>query len=104
MIPFIQYMLPNGERRHREIERPEPIEKKAREILAAGLRFESEVLQTGHVSVTIFDPSVEEDAAIKIIPNGPQVPEAIDEMISEFSLDAWKMELRNRDQEEGDIE
>lgn len=54
MIPFTHYALPNGKRSRLEIEiSSEPIQALADKLLAAGCRFESEVLRTGQVSLTV---------------------------------------------------
>lgn len=52
MIPFTQYMRPNGRKVPCEIERPEEIEKEAHRFIQAGGVFESEVLRTGDFSFT----------------------------------------------------
>ena len=83
-IEFTQFLMPNGRRTTVWIERPDDIVNKAREIRAAGFRFETEMLgdyQT--ISLTIAKD--DGDYAIKVVPNGPRVPEAIDRMISDFN-------------------
>jgi len=81
MIPFIQYLRPDGRKIYAEISRPEEVELKAGQIMAAGFRFEVEILTTGQVSMTITNDE-DGDVATEIIPcNGPEVPEAVDRMI-----------------------
>lgn len=87
-IQFTQYTLPHGRRSTTEIERGADVEAKAREIIAAGYRFECELLRTGHVSLTITDPNEGEDVAIELVPNGPGVGEAVDKLVSEFRIPA----------------
>jgi len=86
MIPFTQYLRPNGRQELVEIERPPEIEAKAQRIIEAGYRFECEHLGTPpplpDVSVTISND--EGDVAIEICRNGPEVPKAIDRMITSF--------------------
>jgi len=52
----------------------------------AGCRFEAEILCNGLVSVTIFDPSKEEDIDISITRNGPEV---IHGMIAMLKRKSW---------------
>lgn len=85
-IPFTQYLRPNGRRVEVDIDRPEEIERKAQQIIAAGYVFECEHLSTGHASLTIADPEKEEDVAIEVVMNGPDVPAAVDRLVSKFML------------------
>ena len=85
-VTFTQFVLPRGEKREVSIERPQAVADKADRIIAAGLKLECEVLRTGDVSLTIADD--EQDLAIKVVPNGPGVPEAVDELIINFNLPA----------------
>lgn len=83
-IPFTQYLLPDGRKRDIAIARPKEICDKAMDIIKAGHRFEAEVLMTGEVSVTIFHIAEGEDRDIEVVPNGPEVPLAVDRMITRF--------------------
>jgi hypothetical protein len=82
-IAFTQYLRPSGRRETVRIDRPDEIAAKAQRILAAGFCFECEVLMDGHVSFTIAGD--EDDVEIEVVPNGPDVPAAIDRMINRFS-------------------
>lgn len=80
-IPFTQYMLPNGRRRAEKIDRPPEIEALAERFIAAGGRYECEILTTGLVSITaVFLVGNElQDIAIEVCPNnGPAVEDAVD--------------------------
>ena len=57
-IPFTQYLLPNGQRRAQQIDRPADIESLAEKFIASGGRYECEVLTTGHVSFTAVNVMV----------------------------------------------
>lgn len=85
VIPFTQYLLPNGRSKDVYIERDEAVCRKADEIIQAGHRFEIEVLTTGHVSATIHNIEDEEDVDIIVVKNGPGVGTAIDEMVNRFA-------------------
>ncbi len=63
-IPITEYQLPDGKQVQREIARPREIADKAHAIIAQGNRFEMERLQTGDVSLTIFNVEKEEDVDI----------------------------------------
>jgi hypothetical protein len=82
VIPFTQYVRPDGRRRFIEIERPPEIEARARALIEKGLVFEAEVLVTGEVSLTVGDPVEEEDIAIEITPNC-HINEAVDRLIGQ---------------------
>lgn len=82
MIPFTQYLRPNGRRESVEVERPLDIEELAWEFIDSGGYFECEELTTGQVSLTAGHPSCEAgDMAIVICENGPDVPTAVDKLV-----------------------
>ena len=83
VIPFTQFMRPDGRRRSTGIDVAEDVASKARKLIADGLAFECEVLATGEASFTITDPD-EGDLDIRVVPNGPGVREAIEEMVRHF--------------------
>jgi len=82
-IPFTQYLLPDGRTTEVTINRPEAVEKQARVVSEHGWRFECELLTTGDVSLTVFDPTKGEDVAIELVPNGPLVPPAVDRLVGQ---------------------
>lgn len=85
-IEFTQYLMPDGRAQSVRIDRPEAISSKADRIIEAGYRFECEMLSDYRtISLTITDPDMG-DVAIKVVPNGPGVPEAIDAMIESFTI------------------
>lgn len=86
-IEFIQYLRPDGRPRSVTIDRPVPVERKAREIQGRGCRFEIEVLTTGEVSMSIFDIEEEEDVAGKIVSNDEKIKGAVDRMIEDYYSD-----------------
>lgn len=81
MIPFTQYLLPNGRRRQISIDRPAPVEAAARKLIEAGVDFEAEILITGVVSLTASYE--EEDIAIELAQNGPEMLDAVDRLVEE---------------------
>ena len=83
-VPFTQYIRPSGRPVPVRIDRPDDVAAKAQRIIDAGYRFETEVLTTGMVSFTIYSPAVDEDMAIELVENGPEVPAAVDRLINEF--------------------
>ena len=84
LIPFTQYLRPDGRKRSTFISVHTDVAKKARSIMARGLAFECEVLATGEASFTITDPE-EGDLDIRVVPNGPGVRDAIECMVREFA-------------------
>jgi hypothetical protein len=88
-VPFTQYLMPNGRRENVTLSVDGETYPKARQILDAGYRFEVEMLSDMNtVSATIFDPEKEEDVAICLAPNGPEVPARIKAMILKFNIPA----------------
>lgn len=83
-IQFTQYLRPDGHRAPVEIEVRDEVADKADRIVAAGYRFECEHLTTGHASLTISNDK--HDLAIEVVPNGPDVPLAVDRLILDFGL------------------
>ena len=85
-IPFTQFLRPNGRRADVWVTRPPEVVAQARATIARGYRFECEELMTGHVSLTIADPILEDDVAYEIVPNGPEVPDAVDRLVAKGAL------------------
>lgn len=83
-IPFTQFIPPHGKRRPTSIEVAPDVHERAMSLIANGLLFECEVLSTGQVSVTITDEE-DGDLDIRVIPNGPGVREAVEEMVRQFN-------------------
>lgn len=85
-VPFVQYLRPDGRRSAVAIDRPDSIAKAADMIRSHGFRFECEQLTTGEVSFTISDD--DDDYAFELSGNGPDVPGAVDRLITQFDLAA----------------
>jgi len=85
MIPFTQYLLPNGRKRDETIERSPEIEALAQKFIDSGGRYECEILTTGHVSLTavktIDEDEGPQDVEIIICANGPGIGEKVDELV-----------------------
>lgn len=82
-IKFTQYLRPNGTPVAVEVSRQDAVEDMARQLAMAGVRFESEVLSTGEVSLTAEDDTVDESGPLahEISPNGPAVLLAVDRLV-----------------------
>jgi len=85
-IKFIQYLRPNGRRTETAINLDNAVADKADALVATGYRLECEMLTTGDVSFTIFDPVQDIDVAIEICANGPMVPLTVEKLIMEFAI------------------
>lgn len=85
VVPFTQFMRPNGRRVPVSIERPEEIAAEARRLIGLGYRFEIESLMTGHVSMEVVGPEDEDgdpvSLAVEVVPNGTEVPAAVDRLV-----------------------
>jgi hypothetical protein len=83
-ISFTQYLRPDGRRRDVEVDRSSEIEAAAaaERFVAAGGRYECEVLTTGHASLTAVHAVDGEDRDIAIVLcDQPSVPERVDELV-----------------------
>lgn len=93
---FTQYLLPDGRTKEVTIDISDDLRSQYENIRNAGARLECEVLTTSEVSLTITDPEEGVDFAIQVVPNGPDVPKAVDRLIRGFSDEdyfAWQDEL-----------
>lgn len=84
-IPFTQYLRPNGLKRDVSIDRPTEIEALAFQFIERGGWFEVEELPSRDASLTACfvvdgEPA---DIAIRVVPNGPGVAEAVDSLVQE---------------------
>ena len=90
LVHFTQYLLPHGDKREVAIEVTPEIRALAQIAIANGIRFECEILTTGQVSITANDPD-HGDIAVRIVPNGPDVVDAVNAVIRE-AADAFTFE------------
>jgi hypothetical protein len=86
VIPFTQFMLmrPNGRRVSVAYPCDDEVWEKSKQIIAAGFRFEAEVLMSGIVSLTISTD--EDDLAFELSENGPAIDQAVKRLVMEFKL------------------
>lgn len=75
----IQFLLPHGNKRSQTTELDEALLEDYNHMRESGAMFHAEILQTGEVSITISHE--EEDVDIEVVPNGPQVQEAMERML-----------------------
>ena len=80
-VYFTQFLRPDGRRNEVQIPRPAPVVAAADFLDARGYSLQCEVLQTGQVSLTVFSGELEEDVAIELCENGPDVLDAVDRLI-----------------------
>ena len=87
-VPFTQFLRPNGERRLVWIDFDDKeVLEKAQDFIDAGYLFCAEELNNGICSFTIMDVVEDRgDIAIKLCPNGPQVPDTVRALIMETEL------------------
>ena len=82
-ILFTQYLRPNGLKAPMSVHCRANVEEKAKRIIDSGYLFECEVLTTGEVSLTITNDK-DGDVAIKVVPNSPSIPLAVESLINKF--------------------
>ena len=85
-VKFIEYVRPNGEPREIWIDMDQEVYDKAQKIREKGLTFTCEVLMNGQVAFYVTDDKNEEDVAIKIVNNGPKVPDTVKALIMDYKL------------------
>lgn len=80
-IPFTQYLMPDGRKNTIRIDRPDDIAAKAQIITGAGYGLACEMLSDFRtISLTV--EGEDGDFDIEVCPNGPEVPSAVDRLIS----------------------
>jgi hypothetical protein len=79
MIPFTQYLRPDGRKRSTGIELDPQVEAIAERFIESGGRYECEELTTGHASFTAVKYG--DDVAIEVCMNGPGVPAAVERLV-----------------------
>lgn len=82
-VPFTQFLRPDGREQKVSTLVSKEVFLKVQEILRCGLQFQAEVLSTGEVSFTVFEPVTEIDIAIRLSPNGPAVKRAIELLVDD---------------------
>jgi hypothetical protein len=94
-VPFTQFLRPDGRERRVEIDRPDEVERMARDFIAAGGHYECEELMSGHAHFTAVHliEGEEQDVVTAICPNGPKVPDAVDDLIRR-SIDWLRENMR----------
>lgn len=83
-VKFTQYLRPNGRKKTIYIELKPEIEKMADTIIDMNYRFEAEVLRDDITCSFTITNDEEGDVYIILVPNGPEVPQKISEMIWDF--------------------
>lgn len=75
---------------------PPEVEAKAQKLIQDGCRFEIEMLGDGQISMTCErgEDDEHEVLAAELVPNGPEVPPAVDRMIAEATQAALPSTLR----------
>jgi len=84
MIPFTQFLMPDGRRTPIEIDRSTSVEESAHRLISLGCHFDIEMLSTGEISMTCEDDRWEDEPVLahEICPNGPEVPIAVDRLVA----------------------
>ncbi len=85
---FTQYLLPDGRQKQATFEIADDLQSHLTTIEAVGARLECEVLTTGAVSLTVTSEDGN-DFDIELVPNGPEVPAAVDRLVRRFNEDAY---------------
>jgi hypothetical protein len=81
-IVFTQYLRPRGRPVRVWITRPVEVVARAQALRAKGYYFEIEELRDHTVSMTVEHRGEDQPVAIEHCPNGPDVPETVDRLIT----------------------
>ncbi|MFH0982796.1 MAG: hypothetical protein V2A79_14830 [Planctomycetota bacterium] len=84
-VMFRQYMRPDGRQVPIYVDLDSSFADQVQRIRDDGCRLEAEVLTTGVVSFTIYDPSTEDDVACELVENGPGVLAAVERLIHGYT-------------------
>lgn len=84
-VSVVEFLMPDGRTRNVTTELPIETESLYRDMVAAGCRFEAEMLQTGKVSVTITKEG--EDVDIEITMDCSSIQKAMAAMLKR---ELWK--------------
>ena len=86
-IPFTQYLRPDGRKKDVLVDMDPKVEKVAHLIMKKDGYFECEELANGTVVLYCYmNKGQDQDknlAAMKLCPNGPEIPKAVEELIYE---------------------
>jgi hypothetical protein len=87
-IHFTQYLMPDGRQKDVTIERPEAVETLAKRVSARGGRFEIEMLSDYMMISLTCEPEdpEEETLAHELVPNGPDIPAAVDRLVAQAAV------------------
>jgi exonuclease III len=88
IIEVTQFMNPSGRQVNQTTKIKDQFQEKYVLMKRLGCRFTAEVLNTGQVSVCIEEPDYG-DIDIRIIPNGPKVQSAYEEMLADFTQEKY---------------
>lgn len=101
-IPFTQFLRPSGKTKDTWIEMSDEVELLARRFIEAGGSYTSEMLHDGEVSLcAVFKPDPDDleptDIACVIAMNGPDIPDAVEQLIRESFDYLQKIKMRGVD-------
>jgi hypothetical protein len=81
-VKVTQYMRPDGRTVVMETDINDAFDAPYRVICMRGWNLAAEHLTTGEISITVEDRAAEEDVVIEVVPNGPEVPRAIERCLA----------------------
>lgn len=99
-MKFTQFLQPNARQREITIVRGSEIEGRAAALARRGVVFEAEVLLMGDVSLEAMFPKKTDKAgdplvlAHEIIQNGPEVPLAVDRLVTAAARGIKKLKVK----------
>ena len=79
---WTQFHLPDGRQTTETFHVADRLAPQVEFIAEMGWELQCEILRTGEISLTVFDPKTLEDLDIELCRNGPEVPSAIDRLLA----------------------
>lgn len=86
MIPYTQFMRPNGRQVQHQIHISDDNAEKWKTVSDLGLRITMEVVMPGVVNICLEDPEVEDDFLFRVVTNDERVSIAIETFLNTFDV------------------
>jgi len=96
-VEIMQFMRPRPAKMNCNLQKA--VEHKYREMKRTGARLTAEVLATGQVSLCIEESRLG-DFLSEVVPNGPEVPRALERMLAQFNASRFRLWCLAQNEEE----
>jgi hypothetical protein len=94
LIPVCQYMRPNGVKSWAEVNIDDSLKEKYEQLVSVNGFLSAEILTTGEVVIYLEQKPDGYEIYMKIVQNGPEILDVINELFKEFSIEEWNRRLK----------